>query len=67
MKVGSTYKLDNEFLKCTRVRRSGLNTFQVCDEAGVIKLIFDCSENKVWRINKEGIAKDIKVPEVSGL
>ena len=37
MKVGSTYKLDNEFLRCTRVRRNGLNTFQVYDQAGVIK------------------------------
>ena len=37
IEVGSTYKLDNEFLKCTRVRRNGLNTFQVCDHAGVIK------------------------------
>ena len=37
IKVGSTYKLDDYFLKCTRVRRNGLNTFQVCDQAGVIK------------------------------
>lgn len=37
IKAGSTYKLDNEFLKCIRVRRNGLNTFQVSDEAGVIK------------------------------
>ena len=37
MKVGSTYKLDNEYLKCTRVRKNGLNVFQVCDQFGVIK------------------------------
>ena len=37
MKVGSTYKLDNEYLKCTRVRKNGLNVFQVSDKAGVIK------------------------------
>jgi len=37
IKAGSTYKLDNEFLKCIRVRRNGLNTFQVSDEAGVIQ------------------------------
>ena len=36
-------------------------------EMEVIKLIYDCSENKIWRINKEGIAKESKVPEVSGL
>ena len=37
IEAGSTYKLDNEYLKCIRVRRNGLNTFQVCDKAGVIK------------------------------
>jgi len=36
-------------------------------EMEVIKLIFDCSENKVWKLTKEGTAKDTKVPEVSGL
>ena len=37
IELHSTYKLDNEFLRCIRVRRNGLNVFQVCDEAGVIK------------------------------
>ena len=37
VKKGNTYKLDNAFLKCTRVRRNGLNVFQVCDQAGVVK------------------------------
>ena len=37
IELHSTYKPDNEFLKCTRVRRNGLNTFQVSDHAGVIK------------------------------
>ncbi len=37
IKVGSTYKLDNIYLKCTKVRKSGVNTFQVCDKSGVIK------------------------------
>ena len=34
---GSTYKLDDRYLKCTKVRKSGVNTFYVCDRAGVIK------------------------------
>ena len=37
MKPGSTYKLDNLYLRCIRVRENGTNTFQVCNEAGVIK------------------------------
>ena len=37
IELHSTYKLDNEYLKCTRVRRNGLNVFQVCNKAGVIK------------------------------
>ena len=36
IKLHRTYKLDNEFLKCARVRRNGLNTFQVSDSNGVI-------------------------------
>lgn len=37
IKKGSTYKLDDIYLKCTKVRKSGINTFQVCDKYGVIK------------------------------
>ncbi len=37
IKEGSTYKLDDIYLKCTKVRKSGVNTFQVCDKDGVIK------------------------------
>ena len=36
MKVGSTYKLDNLYLRCTRVRESGVNTFQVSDKFGIV-------------------------------
>ena len=42
---GKTYKLDNEYLKCTKagshLKRTGIAkqicVFQVCDKAGVIK------------------------------
>ena len=37
IELHSTYKLDDYFLKCIRVRRNGLNVFQVSDQAGVIK------------------------------
>ncbi len=37
IKEGSTYKLDDRYLKCTKVRKSGVNTFQVCDRSGIIK------------------------------
>ncbi len=37
IKEGNTYKLDDIYLKCTKVRKSGVNTFQVCDKDGVIK------------------------------
>ena len=37
IKVGSTYKLDNLYLKCTSVGRTGVNVFQICNKAGVIK------------------------------
>ena len=36
IKVGSTYKLDNIYLKCTKVRKSGVNTFQVSDKFGIV-------------------------------
>ena len=34
---GKTYELDNEYLVCTKLRKNGMNIFQVCDKDGVIK------------------------------
>ncbi len=60
IKKGSTYKLDNVYLKCTKVRKSGVNTFQVCDRSGVIKepvysgwLILDHGTRIVYLRTKE--------------
>ncbi len=60
IKEGSTYKLDNIYLKCTKVRKSGVNTFQVCDRSGVIKepvyvggLIVDHGTRLVYLRTKE--------------
>jgi len=36
-------------------------------EMGVIKIIVDFEQGKAWIRNDEGIAKDVKIPEVSGL
>jgi hypothetical protein len=43
IEVGKVYKLDDELLKCTKVRASGINTFQVIDESGkdLIKYTLD--------------------------
>jgi len=60
IKKGSIYKLDDTFLKCTKVRKSGVNTFQVCDKDGVIKepiysggLIVDHGTRLVYLRTKE--------------
>jgi len=34
---GTLYKLDNEYLRCTKIDKNGIHIFQVCDKAGVIK------------------------------
>jgi len=36
-------------------------------EMGVIKIIADLEKGKAWVRNEEGIAKEVKIPEVSGL
>lgn len=35
-------------------------------ETGVIRMIVDSKESKAWIKNEDGIAKEIKIPEVSG-
>ena len=37
IKKGNIYKLDNVYMKCVRIRKSKINTFQVCNKNGVIK------------------------------
>ena len=37
IKEGNIYKLDNVYMKCVRIRKSKINTFQVCDRSGIIK------------------------------
>ena len=34
---GKTYKLDDIYLRCTRVSENDVGLFQVCDKNGVIK------------------------------
>lgn len=36
-------------------------------DTGVIKILVDCKEGKAWIRSEEGIAKEVKVPEVGGL
>ncbi len=36
-------------------------------EKGVIKIIVNTKDGKAWIRNDEGIATDVKIPEVSGL
>jgi len=36
-------------------------------ETGVIKIIVDIEQKKAWVRNDEGIAKDIKIPQVKGM
>lgn len=40
IKVGSIYSLDGIYYKCTKVRESGVNSFQVCNKAGSKKVIY---------------------------
>ena len=42
-------------------------TFLHMIDIGVIKIIFDYEESKLWKSDSEGIAKSIIVPDVSGL
>ena len=37
IKKHHVYKLANEYLKCTTVRKNGMNIFQICDKDGNIK------------------------------
>ena len=37
IKTGSIYKLDNVYMKCIRIRKSKINTFQICDKNGTVK------------------------------
>jgi len=39
IRLDNLYLLNGLFLKCTKIRGSGINTFRVCDDKGVIKPI----------------------------
>lgn len=36
-------------------------------EMGVIKIIFNCNENKAWIVAEDGVAKEINITHVTGL
>ncbi len=42
-------------------------TFLHMIEVGVVKLIFDCNENKAWTRTEDGLSREFTVTHVSGL